>query len=463
MRDDVEEDRGRTVNQEAAGQGRYVVPFTMSREEEAVGMELSRAHLTQLMVECAAESMDESWTRVKSRKSTGVTLWEKRSKRESKKKKWVSIPGNISEMGLEEDTGPVIYSVRSSKTVDAPLDTVLKILDASVTSAHRSFTRLIYGNLVADTSVLFHSSTPTPDFMTKNENDNVETLAVRWSFESLKAYEDIFLKLCENSASVRNSKFVALTLYTRQSSADKNQQNEMEASESTIHYLKVKGSTKLVKTAANMRCCDPVLEMNRPVITRNTWALDGKSPIHPSGFAFRQLPIVMGPQQARFYAGVPLIDSKKRYRYGALAVFDTTISAGADDDLPMKKTVQALEVCAREAVMAVDERRKELELRTFLEAPLIQLRQSEPALNLSMDISQSSARWRDIESLDGDSDNDDEDQRRLEYEHRNARTKSDPEFDSDSSSVGKARVEYFRNKMQELVRQAQDTQAQLVE
>ncbi|POM65300.1 Hypothetical protein PHPALM_19007 [Phytophthora palmivora] len=152
----------------------------MSREEEAVGMELSRAHLTQLMVECAAESMDESWTRVKSRKSTGVTLWEKRSKRESKKKKWVSIPGNISEMGLEEDTGPVIYSVRSSKTVDAPLDTVLKILDASVTSAHRSFTRLIYGNLVADTSVLFHSSTPTPDFMTKNENDNVETLAVRW-------------------------------------------------------------------------------------------------------------------------------------------------------------------------------------------------------------------------------------------------------------------------------------------
>ncbi|OWZ24795.1 hypothetical protein PHMEG_00063 [Phytophthora megakarya] len=282
-------------------------------------------------------------------------------------------------------------------------------------------------------------------------------------FDSLDLYEDIFLKLCENSASVRNSKFVALTLFTRAAPTDKNQQNELEADESTIHYLKVKGSTKLIKTASSMRCCDPVLQLKKPVITRNTWALDGKTPIHPSGFAFRQLPIVMGPQQARFYAGVSLTDAKKRYRYGALAVFDSSISPGEDDDRPMKKTLQALEICAREAVMAVDERRKELELRTFLEAPLIQLRQSEPALNLSMDISQSSARWRDIESLDGDSDNDDEDQKRLEYENRNARMKSGPEFDSGSSSVGKARVEYFRNKMQELVRQAQDTQAQMVE
>lgn len=169
---------------------------------------------------------------------------------------------------------------------------------------------------------------------------------------------------------------------------------------------------------------------------------------------------------------MPLTDSKKRFRYGALAVFDSAIYPGEDDDLPMKKTLQALQVCAREALMAVDERRKELELRTFLQAPLIQLRQSEPALHLSMEISQSSPRWRDIvqgeqESLDGDSDtNDDIDeaQRRLEYELVNARTKSDPEFsNTGNASVGKSRVEYFRSKMQELVRQAQDTQAQMAE
>ncbi|ETL91954.1 hypothetical protein L917_09583 [Phytophthora nicotianae] len=939
MRDELrefDEGRGETLNhgssslsEATAGQGRYVVPFTMSREEEAVGMELARSQLAQLMNECATSSTDHSWTRVKSRKSTGVVLWEKRSmkaKRESKRKIWGAIP-STSVIGVDEDHGPVTYSVRSSTTVSAPLDTVLKTLDASVATAHRSFTRIIYGNLVADTSVLYHSSTPCTDFLAENENDSFETLAVRWfvcrcsnpmvsdcdlclqeytkrysidevamngdhynnnkcedddissdnyeglhpigemplayklfrsmetrhcpelleshrvirckvplggfllyptdnsdktdvvfymsiaqdnpnnrssnpalnnpmltqcsdrqfrafqsvvrqmalqigrldnavdsykmslhleslrtlqwvhnaernecvvcfrrfhqltrrrhhcrlcgevicrecsvhkdidlptfgptalrictscnqihssrsqeaktsssqspekprrrrgtltpdhsidkskppaseaprrrsstlagdstkngtddrrafelvergvvevsqrrkgheqpascpkpaaspaidrryfankwggtrmmkqsvvttapntpkapspfgihrsssatfsasphksmitkerliskdvdpeinhrededkyesydansdsewnpessrapiyavkngilmdnnslmsnqqatasvsplasqqdramiyrSFESLKMYEDIFLKLCENAASVRRSKFVALTLFTQ---TDKDQQNETE---SAVHYLKVAGRATLMNIAANMRCCDPVLQLNTPIITRNTLALDGKS--HPSGYEFRQLPIVMGPQQARFYAGVPLTDSKTRYRYGALAVFDTAISPGEDDDLPMRKTLQALQVCAREAVMAVDERKKELELRTFLQAPLIQLRQSEPALHLSMEISQSSPDWRDIESLDGDSDDDnDEAQRRLKYQLRNARTKSDPEYPSSGSpSVGKARVEYFRNKMQELVRQAQDTQAQLVE
>ncbi|KAG7393249.1 hypothetical protein PHYPSEUDO_011254 [Phytophthora pseudosyringae] len=999
MRDElreVDEDRGETssrgspdLSEATAGQGRYVVPFSMSREEEAVGMELARPQLAQLMAACAApstESTNESWTRAKSRKkATGVILWEKRSekaKREAKKKKWV--PSSTSAMGPEDDTGPVTYSVRSSTTVNAPLETVLKTLDASMATAHRSFTRIIYGNLVADTSVLFHSLTPATDFLAANENESFETLAVRWfvcrcsnpmvsdcdfclqeytkrysidelamngdhynnnkweeggedadngnggnqdglhpigempvayklfrsmetrhcpelleshrvvrckvplggfllyptdssdttdvvfymsiaqdrsnrsgnpalndpmlthcsdrqfralqsvvrqmalqigrldnavdsykmslhleslrtlqwvrnaernecvvcyrrfhqltrrrhhcrlcgevicrecsvhkdvdlptfgptalrictsccrthasqaphtpsrsepevslssekarrrrvpiaaghgadaskmvmpavsevplrrrsstlggdsaknvsdkrqirerveqrfvpamegaqrrkaseqaascpkpasspaidrryfankwggtriiatmkpsaittapntpkmappplgihrsssatflasphqpprlhnhypspattkdrqrpgpqmndseededkfelescvahsgssrssresqwnspstrarpiygvkngvladnnkvsvkgnqqatatvspldeipigqqqdrplvyrSFESLKLYEDVFLKLCENSASVRSSKFVALTLFTRVTEPDKNQPSEAEAGDSAVYYLKVKGRAKLMKTAANMRCCDPVLQLNKPVVTRNTWALDGKSPVHPSGYDFRQLPIVMGPQQARFYAGVPLTDPKKRYRYGAVAVFDAAISPGEDDDLPMKKTLQALEICAREAVMAVDERRKELELRTFLQAPLIQLRQSEPALHLSMDISQSSPGWRDFvpgeqESLDGDSDDDDDEaQRRLAYELRNARAKSGPELpNSDSSSGGKARVEYFRNKMHELVQQAQDTQAQMIE
>ncbi|KAI9987744.1 hypothetical protein PInf_023788 [Phytophthora infestans] len=787
-----------------AGQGRYVVPFTMSREEEAVGMDLARSQLTKLMDECAASRTDESWTRVKCRKSNGVVLWEKRStkaKRESKRKKWASIPTSTSVLGLDEGHGPVTYSVRSSTTVRAPLNTVLKTLDASVATTHRSFNRIIYGNLVADTSVLYHSSTPSTNFLDDNENDSFESLAVRWfvcrcsnpmisdcdfclqeytkrysidelasngdhynnnkwehddvvsssnreglhpigeiplayklfrsmetrhcpellqshrvvrckvplggfllyptdssdktdvvffmsiaqdnpntysgnpalnshmltqcsdrqfrafqsvvrqmalqigrldnavdsykmsqhleslrtlqwlterrfveetqrrkdseqpascpkpaaspvidrryfaikwggarimkpsivttapntpkeapspfgihrsssatfsasphksmaikdrlrskdsdpqlndrededkfetyasnndfewnsqssraliyavrngilldnnfvksnqqatarappqqdrpliyrSFESLQMYEDIFLKLCENSASVRRSRFVALTLFTQAEKED--QQNESKSEESAVYYLKVEGRAYLMNTAASLRCCEPVLQLNKPVITRNTLTLDGKC--HPSGYAFRQLPIVMGPQQAKFYAGVPLTDPKNRYRYGAIAIFDNSISRGEDDDLPMKKTLQALQVCVREAVMAVDERRKELELRTFLQAPLIQLRQSEPALHLSMDISQSSPDWRDIESLDGDSDDDKEEAECRLDQIRNARMKSDPEYpNSGSPSVGKARVEYFRNKMQELVRQAQDTQAQLVE
>ncbi|KAF4131207.1 FYVE zinc finger domain-containing protein [Phytophthora infestans] len=939
MRDElrgVEEDRGETGNRGSpslseamAGQGRYVVPFTMSREEEAVGMDLARSQLTKLMDECAASRTDESWTRVKCRKSNGVVLWEKRStkaKRESKRKKWASIPTSTSVLGLDEGHGPVTYSVRSSTTVRAPLNTVLKTLDASVATTHRSFNRIIYGNLVADTSVLYHSSTPSTNFLDDNENDSFESLAVRWfvcrcsnpmisdcdfclqeytkrysidelasngdhynnnkwehddvvsssnreglhpigeiplayklfrsmetrhcpellqshrvvrckvplggfllyptdssdktdvvffmsiaqdnpntysgnpalnshmltqcsdrqfrafqsvvrqmalqigrldnavdsykmsqhleslrtlqwvrnaertecvvcfrrfhqltrrrhhcrlcgevicrecsvhkdidlptfgptalriciscnqmhssrsqgakssspqspekrrtrrgtltttrsdksrppvsqaprrrsstlagdsakmdesrayelterrfveetqrrkdseqpascpkpaaspvidrryfaikwggarimkpsivttapntpkeapspfgihrsssatfsasphksmaikdrlrskdsdpqlndrededkfetyasnndfewnsqssraliyavrngilldnnfvksnqqatarappqqdrpliyrSFESLQMYEDIFLKLCENSASVRRSRFVALTLFTQAEKED--QQNESKSEESAVYYLKVEGRAYLMNTAASLRCCEPVLQLNKPVITRNTLTLDGKC--HPSGYAFRQLPIVMGPQQAKFYAGVPLTDPKNRYRYGAIAIFDNSISRGEDDDLPMKKTLQALQVCVREAVMAVDERRKELELRTFLQAPLIQLRQSEPALHLSMDISQSSPDWRDIESLDGDSDDDKEEAECRLDQIRNARMKSDPEYpNSGSPSVGKARVKYFRNKMQELVRQAQDTQAQLVE
>eukprot|EP00644_Phytophthora_capsici_P013656 jgi/Phyca11/549647/estExt2_Genewise1Plus.C_PHYCAscaffold_330196 len=129
------------------------------------------------MVECAnAEEFNESWTKAKTRKKTGVTFWEKRvvqAKRESKRKKW----GSPSALSLEESHGPVTYSVRSSTTVNASVDTVLKILDASVATAYRSFTRIIYGNLVADTSVLFHSSKASTDFQTEADN---ESLAVRW-------------------------------------------------------------------------------------------------------------------------------------------------------------------------------------------------------------------------------------------------------------------------------------------
>lgn len=295
---------------------------------------------------------------------------------------------------------------------------------------------------------------------TNNQSQQQDRPLIHRNFESLKMYEDIFLRFCENSASVRSSKYVALTLFTK---SDKNQQDESENGGSTAQYLKVRERSTLLNTAANMRCCDPVLHLNKPIITRNTWALEGKLAVHPLGYDFRQLPIVAGPQQARFYAGVPLTDLKKRYRYGAIAIFDAAFNPGVDDDLPMMKTLQALQVCAREAVMAVDERRKDLELRTFLQAPLIQLRQSEPALHLSMDIPQSDLDWQDVESLDGDDDND-VDQSRFEDACGNPTSKRGLETPTTgSSSVGKARVEHFRSKMQELVRQAHDTQAQMVE
>ncbi|EGZ17343.1 hypothetical protein PHYSODRAFT_314724 [Phytophthora sojae] len=137
------------------------------------------------MAECAADASDDAWTRVKSsKKSAGAILWEKHSdkaKRRAKKKKWGSTGANKAvSVSTGDDNEPVVYGVRSSTTVNAPLDMVLKTLDASVATAHRSFTRIIYGNLVADTSVLFHSSTPSTDFLAKTESDSLETLAVRW-------------------------------------------------------------------------------------------------------------------------------------------------------------------------------------------------------------------------------------------------------------------------------------------
>ncbi|CAI5737032.1 unnamed protein product [Hyaloperonospora brassicae] len=287
------------------------------------------------------------------------------------------------------------------------------------------------------------------------------------SFETPDVYEDIFLKLCETAASVRNSQFVALTLYTRTTEQDEGQQDDVEAAGSTVSYLKVRGCAKLMKiTTANLRCCEPVLQLQTPVVTRNTWALD-ESSIHPSGYDFRQLPIVMGSQRARFYAGVPLVNTNEHYRYGALAVFDAKTSRGRDDDLSMKKTLQALQVCTEEAMMAADERRQEIHLRTFLQASLIPPRRSEPALRPSVDIQESDPQWLTIERIDGDShdkDGVDEDYRYKEYDVVDVETNSTPAFtNSGTSRVGKARVDYFQSKLQQLVQQAQDTQAQMVE
>ncbi|CAI5702722.1 hypothetical protein KXD40_003089 [Peronospora effusa] len=130
--------------------------------------------------------------------------------------------------------------------------------------------------------------------------------------------------------------------------------------------MKVKGSANLMKVVvASLQCCFPILQMQKPLITRNTWALDGRSAfLHPSGYDFRQLSIVLATQQAKYYAGVSLPDTKKRYRYGALAVFDSKkTSPGHDDNLPMKKTLQVLQVCACEAAIAVDARKKEIEYK----------------------------------------------------------------------------------------------------
>ncbi|RLN51073.1 hypothetical protein BBJ28_00000758 [Nothophytophthora sp. Chile5] len=297
---------------------------------------------------------------------------------------------------------------------------------------------------------------------------------VHRSFETLEQYEDIFLQLCEDAAAVRSSKFAALTLFSASMQHEKSQPNETETKDTAIHYLKVRGSAKLMKVAANLRCCEPVLQLQKPVVTRNTCQQEPRTSLHPSGYDFRKLPIVSGPQQARFYAGVPLIDSKKRFRYGALAVFDAGIHHGEDDDVAMKMTVRTLQTRVRDAVAAMDERRKELELRSFLQTPLVQLRQSEPALHLSMELERGSSRWYDVvageqESLDGDSDAEEdiaEARRRLEHEDDHEYARADPEEEYsavNSAGSGKSHVEFYRNKMQELVQQAQETQAQLVE
>ncbi|KDO17674.1 hypothetical protein SPRG_16912 [Saprolegnia parasitica CBS 223.65] len=80
------------------------------------------------------------------------------------------------------------------------------------------------------------------------------------------------------------------------------------------HYLKVNMKGKLLSVPSQMGICSPILSVGNPLIV-----LDTKTEGGPIEWA--KLPIVAGPQRARFYAGAPLVAGNGDV-IGAICVFD---------------------------------------------------------------------------------------------------------------------------------------------
>ncbi|EQC33379.1 hypothetical protein SDRG_08897 [Saprolegnia diclina VS20] len=80
------------------------------------------------------------------------------------------------------------------------------------------------------------------------------------------------------------------------------------------HYLKVNQKGKLLSVPSQMGICSPVLSIGGPLLVLDTQTEGG--PIE-----WAKLPIVAGPQRARFYAGAPLVAANGDV-LGAICVFD---------------------------------------------------------------------------------------------------------------------------------------------
>lgn len=284
---------------------------------------------------------------------------------------------------------------------------------------------------------------------------------VRRAMDDLTPYEDILLKLCESTTGLLDCKYAALSLFT------KRRLSGPHASETVMtvtHFLSVNGSNRLIKAPGNMMCCEPVLHLKEPVVTRN--ALTSS----PAGFDLSGLPIVVGPQRARFYACIPLVDAKAQY-IGALAIFDSKIYL--DDDID--EVVPSMEAMALVALASIDARKTERDLNSFMKTPFVHeqssSRQSEPVISLSL---------HDLEV-----DDEVEEVRRFAQESpssavvpattagrfstrlvlRKNHESPGGRFSSrmaPSSSPNQG-IEFYKNKMKQLVQQAQETQAQMMQ
>ncbi|OQR83815.1 hypothetical protein ACHHYP_14236 [Achlya hypogyna] len=81
------------------------------------------------------------------------------------------------------------------------------------------------------------------------------------------------------------------------------------------HYLKVNQKGKLLTVPAQMGICSPVFTLQAPVLVLDT----RREP--PGKVDWARLPIVLGPQATRFYAGAPLVAANGAV-LGAICVFD---------------------------------------------------------------------------------------------------------------------------------------------
>lgn len=148
------------------GHRSYIVPFQMMKSEETACVEYARSQLPMLLRECDPVGSAGAWKRRKSKRSNeigGVHVWERMQR-------------PVPDKGVESSSLNG-YAVRSSVTIRAPLEMVLKTLDCSVMTSYRSFMKIIYGDLIVDTSVLFQSQLRKGSHAADSAD---EALAVRW-------------------------------------------------------------------------------------------------------------------------------------------------------------------------------------------------------------------------------------------------------------------------------------------
>ncbi|RHX98904.1 hypothetical protein DYB36_014079 [Aphanomyces astaci] len=110
------------------------------------------------------------------------------------------------------------------------------------------------------------------------------------------------------------------------------------------HFLHVQNSAKMLVVPSQMAICAPVLACDQSLVVGHTH-LESTPQVD-----WLKLPIVMGPQKATFYAGVPLRSSTGQ-SLGALCVFDST---ARDVDAIPPEALKTLDVVADTIVALVE-------------------------------------------------------------------------------------------------------------
>ncbi|KAJ0410369.1 hypothetical protein P43SY_002701 [Pythium insidiosum] len=239
----------------------------------------------------------------------------------------------------------------------------------------------------------------------------------------VEPFEDLLLALCQQATRATDSAFAAVSVFLSDS--------EMQ------HLVAPRDARKLLRVAPNMKCCEPVLQSLRPVATRDAHGLV------VDGCELSTLPIVRGPQQTRFYAGVPLVDSTRRL-LGAVAVFDARFLSSEKD---VESRLAWLQVLAADAMSKIEARHTDTALKSFMDSPLV--RQSEPSLASRARAESASGASYDLEVDD-------------EQWGVTVAPMPLPAAGAGHAASPHENAEYYKRQMYRLVQQAHETQGQVL-
>lgn len=269
---------------------------------------------------------------------------------------------------------------------------------------------------------------PTRSNQTHDTLNDTRTLSLtrQMTLDPVTEYEDLLRELCQRASDATAARYAAVSIFIPQGKAPG---SSSPSSPSMVHYLKATSSPKLMRIAANMLCCEPVLRALRPVATRNALSFN------VSGVDFASLPFVKGPQRARFYCGVPLVNSKRRV-LGALAVFDARMD---DEDEDVLETMGPLQSITRATMERIETRVAKNQLDAFMKNPLLQ------------SVEQQLVSRADEDDDYGDDEDDDRSVEWVDEDHMRAMPRAAPTLD------------FYKRQMHRLVQQANQTQGQLLQ